>query len=168
MALKIYILLGGFMPGPDGWIDSAGMHFLRAELSAKFPTADISEFQWSSYRYVAQEIGKASADDKIVVIGYSGGGSRATWLARENPKLRIDLMVLYDPSPRWQMEPLHRTGVKHCVCYHNKSPFFFGLGGGEPTGDPGQITEIDVSENHMLVQSDQSLHERTINAIASL
>ena len=156
------------MPGPDGWLDSAGMHVLRGELAATFPQAEISEFQWSSYGSAASEIAKATPTDKIVVIGYSGGGSRATWMVSERPKLRVDLMVLYDPSPTWQMKSIAGSGVKHCVCYHNKSPFFLGLGGGEAMGDPGQIEVIDVSENHMVVQADQSLHDKTIKEIAKI
>lgn len=168
MKTRIFILLGGFMPGPDGWIDSAGMHVLAAELAAKFPAAEIAEFQWSSYPAAAEAIGKADAGDRIVVIGYSGGGSRATWLAKERPKLKIDLMVLYDPSPTWQMQPIKGTAVKRCLCYHNQNPFFLGLGGGAAIGDPGQVETIDVSENHMLVQADQGLHARTVKAIAAL
>jgi pimeloyl-ACP methyl ester carboxylesterase len=64
----------------------------------------------------------------LVVIGYSGGGSRATWLANEHKQLMLNLMVLYDPSPgvkvtsyAWAADSRpHRariapSAVSHCV-----------------------------------------------------
>jgi hypothetical protein len=117
---------------------------------------------------------------KIVVIGYSGGGSRATWLANMPSKPQIDLMVHYDPSPRWQMKPIG-TNVKKALCYHNTQPLMWvpgigSLGGGElvPSAaardvlDTPAIETVDIAEQHFLVQVDQSLHQRTVDAVRSL
>jgi hypothetical protein len=70
-----------------------------------------------------------SPETKIVLIGYSGGGSRATWIANEIFPRRIDLLVAYDPSPAWQMRKLPPSGGK-AICYRNTRPLMFGLGGG--------------------------------------
>jgi len=54
-------------------------------------------------------------------------GSRATWLANMPSRPRIDLMVYYDPSPKWQMRSLG-LNVKKALCYHNTKPFAWALG----------------------------------------
>jgi pimeloyl-ACP methyl ester carboxylesterase len=66
-------------------------------------------------------------DDLVIVIGYSGGGSRATWLANLPAKPKIDLMVLYDPSPTWQMKAIY-ANVKKALCYRNNHAFLFWIG----------------------------------------
>ncbi len=151
------------MPGPDGYLTSAGMFGLRSMIAVAFPVAKINTYQWSSFAAAAADI-KDNESSLIIVIGYSGGGSRATWLANLPSRPKVDLMVLYDPSPSWQMKPIGKN-VKHAVTYHNQTPFFFGLGGGVLTGST-KIDTVDVSKNHMLVQSDMNLHRRTIQEIA--
>jgi hypothetical protein len=59
-----------------------------------------------------------------MVIGYSGGGSRATWLANLPAKPKIDLMVLYDPSPTWQMKAIY-ANVKKATMLPQQSRLSF-------------------------------------------
>jgi hypothetical protein len=101
-----------------------------------------------------------------VIIGYSGGGSRATWLVDKWWATPIDLMVLYDPSPKWQMEPIG-PNVKKAICYQNMRPLMFGLGGGVLTrrGSGSPILVRKIKEQHLAVQYDQTLHAATIQAI---
>jgi len=160
--MKIYILLGGFF-GPDGWVTSAGFLGLASQLK---PFGTVKTYTWDRYLDALGDIRKLPFNEKVVVAGYSGGGSRATWLANDGKAVPIDLMVLYDPSPPWQMKNLAGTAVKKCIQYHNTSPFFFGLGGGRTVGP--QVTTVDIAENHMLVQGDQGLHKQTIDAIKAL
>lgn len=161
MNAHCYILLGGFF-GADGFITSAGMYGLKAMLSDIVPC---SVYQWADYHSAANAIA-TDKPSKVIVIGYSGGGSRATWLADDNHQQIIDLMVLYDPSPRWQMVPIGQN-VRKAITYHNKAPMFFGLGGGVLTGKT-DIETIDISENHIVVQSDIDLHNRTVAAVKNL
>ena len=154
---RIYILLGGFV-GIDGYITSVGMFGLRMML-ARLPNVTCLTYQWGAFEQAAADIAKQPKEAIIIVIGYSGGGSRATWLANLPAHPRIDLMVLYDPSPKWQMEPIGEN-VKKAISYHNTAPFFFGLGGGVLIGR--QVETVNIAENHMLVQSDGSLHQRTV------
>lgn len=165
--MRIYLLLGGFFPGPDGYVTSAGFHVLRAQLASNFPDAVIQTYQWSSYQAAADDM-KAHPADKHVVIGYSGGGSRFTWMATANPHVHVDLAILYDPSPSWQMKPVGIADVDRVVSYENKAPFFFGLGGGHLVGRKGQVEIVPIAENHMAVQFDQGLHEKTISYIRAL
>lgn len=156
------MLLGGFV-GKDGWVTSAPFLGLRAQIAAQFPQAKIVVDTWDDYRTVGDQIAEHQSD-KIVLIGYSGGGSRATWLANEfRTNDRIDLMVLYDPSPRWQMKDIGNTKVIKCLQYYNSSPKFFLLGGGFCKGP--QVTTIDIAQFHPAVQSNQALHDRTLGAI---
>ena len=177
--MQVFLLLGGLV-GTDGTVTSAGMFHLATMLRA-LPDTTVTTYNWSSwpdaYKAILANQGKA----KIVVIGYSGGGSRATWLANMPTRPQIDLMVSYDPSPRWQMKPIG-TNVKKALCYHNTQPMMWmpgigSLGGGELVARaPGRgdsvasatIENLDIAEQHFLVQVDQSLHQRTVEAVRSL
>jgi pimeloyl-ACP methyl ester carboxylesterase len=177
-AVQVFLLLGGLV-GADGTVTSAGMFHLASMLRA-LPDTTVTTYNWNkwpdAYRAILANQGKA----KIVVIGYSGGGSRATWLANMPSKPKIDLMVHYDPSPRWQMKPIG-INVKKALCYHNTRPMMWvpgigSLGGGElvanVTADDvlatPAIETVDIAEQHFLVQVDQSLHQRTVEAVRSL
>jgi pimeloyl-ACP methyl ester carboxylesterase len=174
--VKVFLLLGGLV-GTDGTVTSAGMFHL-ANMLRELPDTTVTTYNWSSwpdaYRAILANQGKA----KIVVVGYSGGGSRATWLANMPSKPQIDLMVYYDPSPRWQMKPIG-ANVKKALCYHNTQPLMWvpgigSLGGGELVAKAGEIfaapaiETVDIAEQHFLVQVDQSLHQRTVDAVRSL
>lgn len=151
---RVTLILGG-IAGPDGFFDSAGMLLLVPQLN-KIGCA-VQILPWTEWQN--------TAPDTRVVIGFSGGGSRATYLRRP-----YDLLVLYDPSPAWQMQPIYQ-GVKRCLCYHNTAPdmyvpFIGHLGGGVAVGH--QVETIDIAEQHLLVQADLHLHARTIEAVKAL
>lgn len=162
----VYLLLGG-LQGADGWVTSAGMYGLRSSLAA-LPNVEVTTYNWQSYKQAADAIALLPEDDIVIVIGYSGGGHKATWLAngysgvpgRYWPRPRIDLMIVYDASPTWAMMPIH-DNVKRAINYRSVTPMFFGLGGGALVGNT-EIETIDVSEQHLLVQVNQTLHQRTI------
>ena len=164
---RVFILLGG-VEGPDGWLDSAGMEGLGQQLG-KLPDVHVSIFTWDQWQSAIEPIEDTSG--KVVIIGYSGGGSRATYLANAlMGKAAIDLMVLYDPSPKWQMQPIGLNVVR-AVCYHNTNPMMLvpmlgELGGGVLTGFG--VETIDIAEQHLLVQADQRLHAETIAAVKKL
>lgn len=175
MIVSVFILRGGILPGgTDGAVSSAGMDALGRQLAA-IKGVTVSVYNWGDWRITAMDIWHAQlAGHKIVLIGYSGGGSRATMLACLPNKPHIDLMVCYDPSPAWQMFPRNQDGkqlpllenVVKAYCFHNTTPMMFGLGGGELIGL--QVYNFDIAEQHLLVQFDQRFHDRTIGAIRSL
>ena len=158
----VYLLLGG-LQGKDGWVTSAGMYRLRSSL-AGLPDVTVTTYDWPSYKKVAADIALLPKDDIVVVIGYSGGGAKATWLANLPSKPQIDLMVLYDPSPPWGMQVIG-PNVKRALCYCNVTPAFFGLGGGFLRGRDTQVETVKIYEQHVLVQVDQTLHQRTIEEV---
>ena len=178
-SVQVYLLLGGLV-GSDGSVTSAGM-FQLAKMLRALPDTKVRTYTWEkwaeAYKAILANEGKA----KIVVIGYSGGGSRATWLANMPSKPQIDLMVNYDPSPKWQMKSIG-SNVKKALCFHNTKPMMWmpgvgALGGGQLVGNApgfsdrsghGRIESINIAEQHMLVQVDQSLHERTVKAVEAL
>jgi|SRR5262245_13181452 len=165
----VYLLLGG-INSSDGWVTSAGMFGLRSSL-AELRDVEVTTYEWASFKKVADDIALLPKDDIVIVIGYSGGGAKATWLANGYfggsfpkdalPRPQIDLMILYDPSPTWSMMPI-QDNVKRAICYRNVTPLFFGLGGGVLVGNNTQIDTIDVFEPHLLVQMNSTLHQRTI------
>jgi hypothetical protein len=178
-SMQVYLLLGGLV-GSDGSVTSAGM-FQLAKMLRALPGTKVKTYTWEkwaeAYKAILANEGKA----KIVVIGYSGGGSRATWLANMPSKPQIDLMVNYDPSPKWQMKSIG-SNVKKALCFHNTKPMMWmpgvgALGGGQLVGNApgfggrsghGPIEIINIAQQHMLVQVDQSLHERTVKAVGAL
>jgi hypothetical protein len=175
--IQIYVLLGGVADGffglPNGWdgvVDSAGMEALADRLKAVAGVKLVATYDWGDWDHCINPIVANHGVDKIAVIGYSGGGSRATYLSDDlyykKPISYIDLMVLYDPSPSWQMNPIGGN-VRKAICYHNTNPMMLGLGGGQLTGT-APITTIDIAEQHLLVQADQKLHQRTIAAVSAL
>jgi hypothetical protein len=161
----VYLLLGG-LQGKDGWVTSAGMFGLRSSL-AKLSDVTVTTYDWSSYKKVAADIALLPKDDIVIVIGYSGGGAKATWLANLPSKPQIDLMVVYDPSPPWGMQVIG-PNVKRALCYCNVTPAFFGLGGGVLRGRDTNVETVKIYEQHMLVQIDQALHQRTIDEVSKV
>jgi hypothetical protein len=168
----VYLLLGG-INSTDGWMTSAGMFGLRSSLAA-LPDVEVNTYEWASFRKAAKDIASLPPDDIVIVIGYSGGGAKATWLANGYfggsypkdtlPRPQIDLMILYDASPTWSMMAIH-DNVKRAICYRNVTPLFFGLGGGALVGKNTKIETVDIFEHHLLVQMDSTLHQRTIEEV---
>ncbi len=162
----VFLLLGG-LNGADGWVTSAGMYGLRSSLKA-LPDVELTTYNWQSYKDAYDAIALLPEDDIVIVIGYSGGGHKATWLAngysgvpgRYWARPRIDLMVVYDASPTWAMMPIH-DNVKRAINFRSVTPMFFGLGGGALVGNT-EIETVDVSEHHLLVQINETLHQRTV------
>lgn len=145
------------------------MFGLANTLSA-LPEVTCHTYFWSSWGDALSAINRQVSTDKTVLIGYSGGGSRATWLADQPSEPRIDLMILYDPSPTWQMYPI-TDNVRRAICYHNTMPLMFGLGGGvllPVKGYNGYLETINVAEQHLAVQFDNSLHARTVAEVKQL
>lgn len=165
--IAVQLLLGGLTTYGDGNITSAGMYGLASQIRTKVPGTQVTIWPWAQWANAARAAYMGSRDTKRVIIGYSGGGSRATWLANSyDRKIPIDLMALYDPSPKWQMQPVY-DNVKEAISYENRWPLMFGLGGGHLVAHTNSQL-ISIAEQHLLVQADQSLHDRTIAAIRQL
>ena len=171
--MKVFLLQGGII-AIDGVVTSAGMNELAHTLDA-LPGVDIDTYLWNHWTQVYHDV-MAHQDDKVVVIGYSGGGMKATWVANGcvlgndgaihgYRRPRIDLMITYDPSPAESMQALH-DNVTQAVNYHNTMPLMFGLGGGVVTGP--HVTTIDIAEQHLAVQFNPHLHARTVAYVQAL
>jgi len=162
--LKVFIVLGG-LTGPDGYAVSPGMLMLAYRLTA---FGQITTYRWTSQREVTRDIAHLDPNDKIVLIGYSGGGFAITRVADQlngNRPRKIDLLIAYDPSPTWSMKSLGRNVAK-AICYCNSMPFMLGLGGAELRGE--SVETIPIYEHHLAVQFDEGLHSRTIAEIEKL
>ena len=162
--LFIYILLGGLV-GVDGYAVSPGILMLARRLEAY---GDVTIRPWSAQRDVTYRVAALKPNDKVVLIGYSGGGFAITQIADElNGKHghKVDLLVAYDPSPIWSMRALGKN-VGKAVCYCNSMPLMLGLGGAELRGQ--SVENVPISQQHLAVQFDESLHQKTIAEIEKL
>jgi|KBSMisStaDraftv2_1062788.scaffolds.fasta_scaffold39469_2 hypothetical protein len=170
---NIFILLGGIWSF-DGPVTSSGMYMLRSMLS-KLPNVSIKTYLWASWTQCYNDV-MAAKDEKVAIIGFSGGAMKETWVANgcvlgahgiiylKRPN--IDLLVAYDPSPAGSVQLLGKN-VKRAVCYYNAAPWMFGLGGGRLGGDT-DIQTITIREQHLAVQTDMALHRRTVAEVARL
>jgi hypothetical protein len=164
LTTHVYVLLGGVV-GRDGYVDSSWMLVLAGRI-ATLPNTVVESYFWSQWVTAANRVwALPSKNTRVVVVGYSGGGSRATWLANANLSRTIDLIVTYDPSPGWQMQNLP-PNVKKAITFQNQTPRFFGLGGGVLTGP--NVDRYLIAEDHLAVQFDERLHQITIEAIQKL
>ena len=165
---NVYLLLGGLFSW-DGPVSSAGMFGLASQLRG-LPGVSVTTYNWGDWQTAEADIRAAvlvgPPFPKIAIIGFSGGGTRATYLANSLAYVQINLMVLYDPSPSYQMEPIGQN-VRKAISYTNSAPWFFGYGGGVLTGK-APITLVPIAEWHMSVQADQNLHGQTVAAVEEL
>lgn len=161
--MNIFILRGGLF-GPDGPLVSAGMDALARRLASVSKYITCRVYNWCDWQEVGHDIDAQSDMLPVVLIGYSGGGSRATWVA---PGRRVALMVLYDPSPIYQC--LHiGANVKRCICYYNQTPMMLGLGGGIVAGVGKNVEVVKIAQQHLSVQFSSELHDMTEQAVRAL
>jgi hypothetical protein len=168
MSTSVYMLYGGMTGGildnPFNW----GMAALRRRIEA-LPNILMHKYNWGSWQQAGLDV-YADERGKIVICGYSGGGSRASWIANWLKHKRIDLLVTYDPSPAGQMRVIGENVLK-AINYHNQKPGMWwpgvgALGGGVLLGP--HVETVEVAQNHMWVQSNETLHVRTLREIAAL
>lgn len=162
MKAKVFVLLGGLV-GPDGYVMNPGLYSLASRIAKLSNDIQVSTHVWSDWQKVAKEITQTKLPTKVILVGFSGGGSRSTYIQNNVAMAPIDLIIGYDPSPVWQCLPI-RMNVKRAICYHNNMPLMFGLGGGKFVGP--QVETVEFSQQHMLVQFNESLHQRTLREIA--
>ncbi len=160
----VFILLGGLV-GLDGYAVSPGILMLAHRLEA---FGEVKTYTWGSQREVRERIANLGPDEKVVLIGYSGGGFAITEVADELNRReghKVDLLIAYDPSPAWSMRSLGNNVAK-AICYCNSSPLMLGLGGAQLRGQSVEV--VPISQQHLAVQFDESLHKRTIAEIEKL
>jgi hypothetical protein len=171
--IKVLLLMGGLFSS-DGALTSAGMIGLQSQLE-RIPDVTVHRYLWGDFARYCKDAQRTPKGTKLVVIGYSGGGERLTVLAdpRFCPGVKITLAIAYDPSPSWGMYPIRRN-VRRSICYCNTQkmtvlPFFIGsrrIGGGQLTGY--NVTKIMIRKQHLAVQFDQALHDRTVREVRRL
>jgi hypothetical protein len=164
-AVHVSVILGGLW-GPDGYTWSQGIVALAQSIQRNMPHVQVRTWTWDLFDQVFQHLQELPKSTKRILVGYSGGGSRITYVAKERPLQRIDLAIGYDPSPRWQMMPLG-PNVTKAICFHCLNPNLGDLGGGLFTGIE-TIETVDTNDSHLQVQWDKRLHKRTLQEIAGL
>jgi pimeloyl-ACP methyl ester carboxylesterase len=162
---KVYMLLGGLV-GPDGAllapVENSGMLVIQGEL--RIMGCELHVDTWDQWAKFVPLIGPASPAYKNIVIGYSGGGWRATTLANST-RARIDLLILIDPSPKWKMESVS-SNVVRSLLIHN-SEMMGSLGGGELSAT-GPIERVEVRAPHLLVPELPEVLKKVIETVRAL
>src|SRR5262249_49093725 len=92
-------------------------------------------------------------------------GGPTNWSSSFGERPHIDLLVAYDPSPRGATFALD-DNVGKAIVYQNSSPMMFGLGGGTISGP--QVEVVEIAQNHLLVQTNTKLHDRTVEEVRKL
>ena len=129
----------------------------------------IDSFGWAYPHEIVQnikEIQKRGPHPPIALIGFSLGANCTSWVADSG--VPIDLLVAYDPSDGflwWRAKPPSPIGgnVRKAICYQQTGPEM--VGGAKMTGN---VTIVETVSPHMLVQSDERLHEITLRALSQL
>lgn len=178
MTKNIYVLLGGIGPGgADGWVTSAGLWHFTSTLQG---LGNVKTYTWGNWGQVRYDIMTATKPgDKNIVIGFSGGGSRATYLAFPfygEETAEVDLMILWDPSPSWEMYQIY-PNVKQVINFYNTKPmmwvpFIGSLGGGQvmlhQDNKTTKVTVNTIAIQHMLVQLSSTVHSKTFEYVKAL
>jgi len=163
----------------DGYATSAGMLSLVSQLG-KLPDTKVKWYLWADYlSCFKDQNNEVSSTDKMILIGYSGGGWRICTVSALMAKVKepVDLLVAYDPSPSWNMsldENCLRNNVKHAICYQNDQklwiPLLGNIGGGRlyPYSTLTKVDIVPISQNHLTVQFNQDLHARTVATVRAL
>ena len=171
---RVYLLYGGIWSW-DGFATSAGMGILATKLRA-LPDVVVKSYAWADWQSAFNDQNReVQVQDKMIGIGYSGGGPHMTILANKMFTLQkqeiMDLMVLYDPSPQQWMQPVHKN-VKRAFVFQNAAPtwFIYPLGGAHLESGPGgpKIETQMINMNHVAVQYDTALHDRTVAMVKAL
>jgi hypothetical protein len=170
MTIKhVYMLLGG-MFGPDGIalapIENSGMIVMQAQLRAM--GCDVHVETWDNWARFIPMIG---AGARNILIGYSGGGTRAIYLV-DHPHFRqtIDLMILIDPSPKSQMRTVGEN-VKRVLLIYNSFPGRYGVyGGGDLVinNHTPPVHRIEVHAPHLMVPELPQVQEAVFSAVREL
>lgn len=158
--IRCFVLMGGIW-GLDGSLFSRGMVNLSNRIN-KLKYVTCSAHYWSSIYDIERRIKMLPSGCKTCVVGYSGGGSRLTWIDHD-----LDLAIGYDPSPASEVRSVHL--FRRVLCYYNILPTYllgFRLGGGLYQGNNVETTTVAM--NHLKVQYAEELHVKTLNAIAGL
>lgn len=178
MTKNIYVLLGGIASGGiDGYATSIGLLTFAKQLA---PFGNIKTYTWGNWGQVRYDIMTATKPgDKNIVIGFSGGGSRSTYLAFPfygEETAEVDLMILWDPSPSWQMYQIY-PNVKQVINFYNTKPmmwvpFIGSLGGGQVVlhndNKTTKVTVNPIAIQHMFVQFSSNIHNKTLEYVKAL
>jgi len=174
---RIYIIFGGVV-GVDGVLTSAGLSVLANSLRQFGPVK--SYLQQSSY-ICADDIYRESAkNDKVVLIGYSGGSVMATRICNSplfDRSQMIDLLTNIDGSPPGNMQ---RVGdnVRAILNIYDPHAWIFGggivarwkrKGGGMATApDDTKIKNVAIDIPHLAFQSNAQVYNTIIQAVSAL
>jgi len=161
------------MRGLGGRVTSGGVDAQDSTWAAKYPKEHVvvhPVYDYTEWRTIAQSIISERAktpDAKFVITGYSMGANAVTLIASEPKVGNIDLLVSYDPTVWWTLNPLENN-VKSAICFHNHwLPNVVGLAKLSlgTSFDPKNYNEVQISEAHGSVDYDPKLAKIATDAL---
>jgi hypothetical protein len=118
---------------------SPGIRWMAGNIST-WPGFTAKYWDWSEYKTAGTWL-QSQNQNKRAIVGYSNGGSAATWVATDG--FAIDLLVALDPTV-WLANYALESNVKSAVCFHDT----FIL---NPVGHARCTKGISLAVNHGLI-----------------
>ena len=167
----VFILLGGMFGGGPSVAVNEGMDALAFQLG-RIPGVKVTSYPWAEYERIAVDHVQDGTSE-LVVIGYSGGGWKATVLANEHPGILINLMgAAYDPSPAWSMQsviPARMSCGRSAITTPRRCSAILAAVYCAASILGRSPSRRSISRRNICsVQNDQRLHEQTIAAVKAL
>jgi hypothetical protein len=137
------------------------MKLLANKIQAQFPQSIVTCHGWDDPHAIANDMSKWF-NMPIALIGYSLGANCVTWTS-DDYKGVVDLAVCYDPSVL-SIVTNPGNNVKRLLLYHNNDI--------EPEGHAifkgPQVETTQISMAHLAICYSQTLHAKTLAALALL
>lgn len=154
---NIYVIYG-----QGGIFTSGGMSQLASRIKQKWPRAVVTTHNFKTgIVEIVPDIQKLPKDTSIGLIGYSLGACDVTMIANRVAPRTIDLAVCYDPSIMGVVEQ-PGANVKRLLLYHNSgNPDVVG----HAIFEGPMVERTEISEPHLAVDNDETLHAKTMAAI---
>jgi RHS repeat-associated protein len=148
----------------NGGLDMTGLGKIaqaakgRTDIQVVTYSSSSTENTKNDVKITIQAFKTANSGSKVIIVGHSGGGDNAVELAKDNPSLQIDLLILIDtqdPKPYGIDDNNITSNVKNVINYYQTTEAV----GGERIDILNNATNganiLSPGSNHRSIDNDQ-------------